>query len=181
MAMCAALTFCGPMAMAQSPERDSQDIRQGRITLIDAGTPIPIRTQESIDAQAKSERVYRGMVDQDVRDAKGHIAIPRGTPVDLKVRIGPDKDLVLDIESIDVNTQRFGVWSEADRVEAVSGDNLLATIVDPAPGLEVRGVAVRVPRDSVLTFRIEHTMIAGLQVGDPGEPLYARKNLGDLR
>jgi hypothetical protein len=35
---------------------------------------------------------------------------------------------------------------------------------------------VRVPLDSILTFRIEHNMIVGNQVPDPGVPLYASRH-----
>ena len=169
------------MAFAQDPERDARDIRQGRITTIDAGTPVPVRITEDIYVETRSEQVFRGIVAEDVRDAKGHVAIPRGSSVDLKVRLGPDQELVLDLDSINVNTERFGAWSETDRVEAYRRDTLLATVVDPAPGLQVRGLAIRVPADSLVTFRIDHALIVGIQVYDPGEPLYARQNLQGLR
>jgi hypothetical protein len=175
-----ALGVCLP-AIGQSPERDALDVQQGRITTIDAGTPVPVRIKEDIYVETRSEQVFRGMVAEDVRDAKGHIAIPRGSPVDLKVRVGPDQELVLDLESINVNTQRFGAWSETDQVEAYRRETLLATVVDPAPGLEVRGPAIRVPADSVVTFRIDHALIVGVQFHEPGEPLYARQNLQGLR
>jgi hypothetical protein len=176
-----AVGFFVPMAAAQDPERDAQDIKEGRITLVNAGTPIPVRIQEDIAVQTKTERVFRGIVNQDVRDANGHIAIPRGSAVDLKVRAGQGNELSLDLESIDVNTQRFGLWSEADRVEAQRADSPLATIVDHDPDVKVAGPAISVPCDSVLTFRIEHTMIVGIRIQDPGEPLYARQNLRGLR
>ncbi len=180
-ALCISVAVFVSMARAQDPERDSQDIKQGRITTIDAGTPIPVRIQESIDVETRTEMVYQGVVTQDVRDANGHIAIPGGSPVSLKVRVGPDNELSLDIEAITVNSERFGVWSEADQVEAQRDDSLLSTIVDPAPDVQVHGRAVRVPSGTVLTFRIEHTMIVGIQVHDPGESLYARQNLRGLR
>ncbi|HEY1755585.1 MAG TPA: hypothetical protein VGG72_09340 [Bryobacteraceae bacterium] len=170
-----------PAATAQDPERDAQDLKQGRIALIDAGTPIPVRVQEDIKVKTRDERVYPGMVDQDVRDAKGHIVIPRGSAVDLKVRAEQGNQLVLDIEDIDVNTQHFGIWSEADRVEAERADSPLTKIVDHPADAEVEGSQVSVPCDSVLTFRIEHAMIVGLILHDPGEPLYARQNLSRLR
>jgi hypothetical protein len=179
-ALCISLALCVSMARAQDPERDAQDIKRGRITKVDAGTPIPVRIQESIDVENRTEQVYQGVVTQDVRDAKGHIAIPGGSPVSLKVRAGPDNELTLDIEAITVNSERFGVWSEADQVEALRDDSSLATIVDPAPDVQVRGRAIRVPSGSVLTFRIEHTMIVGIQVRHPGEATYARQNLSDL-
>jgi hypothetical protein len=150
----AALALCVPMAVAQDPKRDNLDLERGRITMIAAGTTVLIRVKESIDVtsigvQTGNDRIYRGVVEQDVRDQKDHIAIPRGSPVELKVRVAPDKDLVLDIESINVNGGRYGVWADADRAEAQRGDSMVGT---------------------------EHNMIVGLQVPDPGVALYARQN-----
>jgi hypothetical protein len=173
-----ALALCVPTAIAQDPKRDDLDLERGRITMIAAGTTVLVRVKEGIDVasigvQTGNDRIYRGVVEQDVRDQKGHIAIPRGSPVELKVRVAPDKDLVLDIESIGVNGGRYGVWADADRVEAQRGDSMVGTIVGGADNLQVQGRAVRVPPDTLLTFRIEHNMIVGLQVPDPGNSLYA--------
>jgi hypothetical protein len=173
-----------PVVLAQTQDRDArdaQDIKDGKITTVQAGTILLVRTQEDIGVNTKTERIYRAMVDQDVRDANDHIAIMRGSPVELKVRVGPGNELTLDLESIDVNSARFGAWSETDQAEAHSPEPLLATIVDPAPGLHVKGSAINVPCDSVLQFRIEHTLIVGIQIHDPGEALYARQNLKGLR
>jgi|SRR5579863_459204 len=177
-----ALALCVPAAIAQNREqRDEQDIQRGKITMIESGTTVPVRTRDSIDVQAASDRVYRGIVDQDVRDEQGHIAIPRGSNVELKVRAVPGNGLVLDIQSIDVNGGRYGVWADADRVEAQRDDSVVGTIVGTVTGAQVQGRAVRVPPDSALTFRIEHSMIVGLQVPDPGVSLYARLLRHDSR
>jgi hypothetical protein len=170
------LALCVPIALAQDTKRDDLDLERGRITMIAAGTTVSVRTKDNIDVATRNDRIYKGVVDQDVRDQKGHIAIPRGSPVELKVRIAPDNNLILDIESINVNGGRYGVWADADRVEAQSKDSLVGTLVDAARDVHVRGPAVRVPLDTVLTFRIEHNMIVGIQVPDPGVPLYARRH-----
>jgi|SRR5579862_4088326 hypothetical protein len=171
----AALALCVPVT-AQDPKRDNLDLERGRITMIAAGTTVMVRTQESIDAAARDNRIYKGVIEQDVRDQKDHIAIPRGSPVELKVRVAADSSLILDIESINVNGGRYGVWTDADRVEARSKDSFVGTIVGGADDIQVRGSAVRVPLDSILTFRIEHNMIVGNQVPDPGVPLYASRH-----
>jgi hypothetical protein len=180
-ALCISVALCVSSAWAQDPARDAQDVKEGRITTVEAGTPIPVRIQESIDVETRSELVYQGVVTQDVRDAKGHIAIPGGSPVSLKVRTGPDNELTLDIDAITVNSERFGIWSEADQVEARRSDGLLTTVIDPAPDVQVRGRVIKVPYGSVLAFRIDHTMIVGIQIHEPGEPLYARQNLRGLQ
>src|ERR1700733_1972717 len=170
----AALALCVPTVVAQDPKRDDLDLERGRITMIAAGTTVSVRTQETINANARDNRIYKGVVEQDVRDQKDHIAIPRGSPVELKVRVGPDNSLILDIESINVNGGRYGVWTDADRVEAQSKDSFVGTIVDGSDGVQVRGNSVRVPLDTVLTFRIEHNMVVGHQVSDPGVAVYSR-------
>jgi hypothetical protein len=180
-AAAAGLALCAPLALAQDPKGDELDLDRGRITMIAAGTTVLVRAQEGIDVatigvKTGDNRVYKGVVEQDVRDQKGHIAIPRGSPVELKVRIAPDKDLALDIESINVNGGRYGVWTDADRVEALSKDSFVGTIIGGSDDIKVRGGAVKVPLDTILTFRIEHNMIVGVQVPDPGVPLYARRH-----
>jgi hypothetical protein len=45
---------------------------------ISAGVNIPIRTSEAITSSAEDGRIFRGVVDQDVFDVNGRIAIPRG-------------------------------------------------------------------------------------------------------
>jgi hypothetical protein len=177
-----ALALCVPAAMAQQdPKRDDLDLERGRITMIAAGTTVSVRTQQNIDVNAWSDQIYKGVVENDVRDEKGHIAIPRGSPVELKVRGGANHDLVLDIESINVNGGRYGVWTDADRVAAQNKDGFVGTIIGDPGAVQVRGSAVKVPLDTVLTFRIEHNMIVGVQVSDPGVPLYAKQNQRDLR
>jgi len=47
---------------------------------------IPVRVNESIDVERKDNRVYYGIVDQDVRGDNGRIAIPRGSNAELIVR-----------------------------------------------------------------------------------------------
>jgi hypothetical protein len=154
-----ALGLCVPMAIAKDQDRS-----------IEPGTTIVFRTSEPIDVEGRDDRVYRGVVDQDVRE-NGRLAIPRGSRVELKVRVAPDNDLVLDLESVNVNGQPYAVRADGDGVEAQRDDNLVGAIVGADTGVQVRGRAISVPRDSVLTFRID-----GVRVPDPGEPLYERQN-----
>ena len=68
--------------------------------------------------------VYTGTVDQDVRGSNGRLAIPRGSQVELIIRVAPDKDLILDLESAMVNGQRYAVAAEPDRLDARRGDGV---------------------------------------------------------
>jgi hypothetical protein len=146
-----------PMAFAQDRDRDRQ-----RMERIDPGTRIVVRTTEGIDVERRDERIYRGLVDQDVRGENGRLAIPRGSRVELKVRVAPDNDLILDLESVEVNGQRYALKADADRVEARRDNSLVGAIVGAVTGVEVKGRVVRVPRDSVLTFRIDRPLIVGV-------------------
>jgi hypothetical protein len=76
---------------------------------IEAGTSIAVRTNEEIVASSSDGRVFTGSVDQDVRDSRGQIAIPRGAYVELMVKRNADNDYVLDLDSVTINGRRMGV------------------------------------------------------------------------
>jgi len=169
------------------------------LTRIEAGTLVPVRTNETIASDRSDGRVFTGFVEQDVRDASGRLAIPRGSSVELMVRVAPDNDLILDLESVVVNGQRYAIRADANRIEGpeASGNDrrtgervgegaILGTIIGAIAGggkgaaigaaagaaagagaaALTRGRAIRVPRDSILTFRLERPLDLG--VGDTG-------------
>lgn len=159
------LTLCVPAALAQDRDRDrdrDRDHDRDRITRIEPGTQIAVRTNETIDVARRDNRVYTGTVDQDVRGEGGRLAIPRGSTVELVVRVAPDNDLILDLDSVVVNGQRYAVKADANRVESRRDDSLVGAIVGAIQGGQVRGRAVRVPRLSILSFRIERPMELGV-------------------
>jgi hypothetical protein len=151
-----------PAAFAQDRDRDRDDRDRDRLTRIEPGTVIAVRNNESIDVERKDNRVYRGIVDQDVRGENGRLAIPRGSAVEMIVRVAPDNDLVIDLESVNVNGQRYAIQTEANRQESQRDNSLVGAIVGAIQGGQVRGQAVRIPRDSVLTFRISRPLIMGV-------------------
>lgn len=155
------LCLCVPMASAQDRDRD-RDMDRDRHTRIEPGTTITVRTNDSIDVNRSDNRVYRGIVDRDVRGENGRLAIPRGSAVELMVRVAPDNDLILDLDSVMVNGQRYAVRADANRVESRKDNGIVGAIVGAVEGGQVRGRAVRVPRDSVLTFRIDRPMEMGV-------------------
>jgi hypothetical protein len=132
------------------------------MTRIEPGTMIAVRTNETIDVDRKDNRVYTGTVDQDVRGENGRLAIPRGSTVELIVRVAPDNDLILDLDSVIVNGQRFAVKADPNRLESRRDNSLVGSIVGAIEGGQVRGRAVRVPRQSVLTFRTDRPMEMGV-------------------
>lgn len=150
-------------ALGFGSDRDrDRDRDADRITRIERGTIVPVRTNETIDVERKSDEVYTGIVDQDVRGNNGRLAIPRGSRVELIVRVAQDNDLVIDVESVMVNGQRYAIKTEPNRQESKRDDSVVGAIVGVIQGGEARGRAVRIPRDSVLTFRIERPLDMGV-------------------
>jgi len=156
-----ACSLAAPLvASAQERYRDSYRVRR-----LEPGTTIQVRTNETIDARRAENRIYSAFVDEDVRNDHGRIVIPRGANVDLTVRVARDNDLVLDLKSVVVNGERYAIRTDRNRVESRSDNSVVGSIVG-ALGGEVRGRAVRVPRDSVITFRLERP----LEIGVPDRP-----------
>jgi hypothetical protein len=117
----------------------------------------------------------------------------------LRVQVARDNDLILDLESLTVNGERYAVQVGADRVESkksiganrrtgefVGGGAVLGTIVGALAGggkgaaigaaagaaggagveIATSGRIVRIPAESVLTFRLERPLEMG--VADTG-------------
>jgi hypothetical protein len=155
------------LATAQDRDRDrdrSQDRNaySDRMTRLEPGTVIPVRTNDAIDADRRDNQVYTGIVAQDVRGNNGRVAIPRGANVELIVRVERDNDLIIDLESVMVNGQRYAVRTDANRVGSQRDDSLIGGIVGAISGAEARGRAVRIPRDSVVTFRLQRPLDMGV-------------------
>ena len=83
---------------------------------IPAGTSVQVRTTETIESQSMDGRIYKGIVENDVRDSQNRLAIPRGATAELVVRRGADNDLVLDLDSVMVNGRRYGVDATGNRL-----------------------------------------------------------------
>jgi hypothetical protein len=157
--------FVGPMLQAQERDRDFNRDRRydgDRITRIQPGTNVTVRTNEAIDVERKDNRVYTGVVDQDVRGDDGRLAIPRGSTVELIVRAARDNDLVLDLESVTVNGQRFAIRTDPNRVESERDNSLVGSIIGAINGGQAQGRAVRIPGGSLLNFRIQQPLDMGV-------------------
>jgi hypothetical protein len=96
-----------------------------QLSQIEAGAVIPVRTNQTIDARTADGRVFTGVVDEDVFSADGRLAIPRGARAELIVRNRSNSDLVLDLESVTVNGQRYAVRAST---EAAPGQGPLGPI-----------------------------------------------------
>jgi len=84
---------------------------------------IPVRTNEEINASTSDGRVFSASVDQDVRDTRGAVALPRGTYVELLVRRISANEYALDLDSVSVNGQRLGIQSSST-ISATTKDGI---------------------------------------------------------
>lgn len=156
------VALCIPRAILAQDEGRDRDRDRDRVTRIDSGTVIVVRTTEGIESDRRDNEIYRGIVDQEVRGEDGRLAILRGSPVELIVRTEPDNDLVIDLESVTSNGERYGIRTEPNRAEARRDDSLVGAIVGAVRGEEVRGREVHIPRGSILTFRLERPLYMGV-------------------
>jgi len=173
-------------------------LKPDNLATIDAGTTIAVRTDETIDSSAADGRVFTGTVDRDVLNRYGRVAIPEGADVELVVRQISNTQLALDLDSIIVNNQRYGIQTEnsittgdsrRDGIGAnsrtgkyVGGGALLGAVIGGIAGggkgallgagvgaaggagaqILTRGRSVRVPAESLLTFRLQQPMQLGV-------------------
>ena len=165
LALVAGLSFV-PSGISQERDRDRFRNDGDRVTRLEPGTNIAVRTNDSIDVERFDNRVYYGTVDQDVRGDNGRLAIPRGSRVELIVRVMRDNDLVLDLESVNVNGQRYAIQTDRNRVESQRDNSLVGSILGAINGGQAQGRAVRIPRESVLSFRLQAPLTIG--VADQG-------------
>jgi hypothetical protein len=160
------------------------------------GTNITVRTNESIRANNDDGRIYSGFVARDVLDRNGNTAIPRGSNVELVVRRISRNAVTLDLDSVMIHGERYGVEGE-DLVgsqnnsgiganqrtgEYLGGGAILGAIIGAIAGggkgaaigaaggaaagagvqVLTRGRNIDVPPESLLTFRLEQPMRAGV-------------------
>src|SRR5207248_5899093 len=75
-----------------------------------------VRTNETINANDSDGRVFTGVVEQDVTNSNGNVAIPKGSNVELMVRKVSNNEVALDLDSVMINGQRYGVEAEENAV-----------------------------------------------------------------
>jgi hypothetical protein len=127
-----------------------------QVRTIGAGASIAVRINQTIDARQSDGRVFTGVVYEDVTDSNGNVAIPRGSDVELIVRNVSSNEMVLDLESVTANGQRYSLAADADvsnngrrnglggnarTGEYVGGGALLGTIIGAIAG-GGRGAAI---------------------------------------
>jgi hypothetical protein len=91
-----------------------------QVDRVPAGSEIVVRTNETVDAKHPTDsRIYSGVVDRDVTDRSGRVVIPRGSDASLIMRDASDSEIVLDLDSVTVNGERYTVNTSS---ETVSGE-----------------------------------------------------------
>jgi hypothetical protein len=137
------------------------DRQRNLFTRLQAGMTIPVSTNVPIESGRIDHRVYAATIAQDVRGDDNHLAIPRGSAAELIVRQQRDGDLVLDLEAVVVNGQRYAVQTDPKRVDA-QNNSLVGSIIDAIPGVDVRGRSVRIPRGTTMGFRLDRPLEMGV-------------------
>lgn len=80
---------------------------------IPTGSSVVVRTDEAIEStEASDNKMYRAVVQNDVTDSAGNIAIPKGSPAELVIRDTSNgkvksASLMLDVAAVTVNGQRM--------------------------------------------------------------------------
>lgn len=136
------------------------DQKNNRYTRLEPGMTINVRTNDPIGGARADYRVYTAVVDEDVRGDNNRMAIPRGSTAELIVRTQRDGDLTVDLESVTVNGQRYAVDVAAKEVDTNPG--LIGSIFGDVRGGEYRGRQVRIPRGTVMGFRLERALNMGI-------------------
>lgn len=174
---------------------------QAQSDRVPTGTEIVVRTNESVDAKHPSDsRIYSAVVDRDVRDRSGQVVIPRGSEAELIMRDATGSNIVVDLESVTVNGQRYIVDTASKTISATSGESrkegiganqrtgkyvgggaLVGSIIGAIAGggkgaaigaatgagagaigqTVTRGGSVRLPAESLVTFRLDRPLIVG--------------------
>ncbi len=92
-----------------------QAVIRTRTYVVQAGTEIPVRTEETVDsAKAVEGQTYAAEVSEDIQDAEGSVVIPRGSNAQIVIRSASKggrfhgtSDLVLDLQSVSVEGQEY--------------------------------------------------------------------------
>jgi len=110
----------------------AQRLQSGTAAAVDAGTTVNVRTNEAIDTRDSDGQIFHGTVAEDVVGRSGRIVIPRGSDVEMTVREMNDNQLTLDLDSIMIRGERYGVQTEssslssADRKEGIGANKRTA-------------------------------------------------------
>lgn len=95
-----------PQAAANGPNPPAQN----SYATLNANTQIVVRTADAIHTGGDSAgKTYAATINQDVVDANGNVVVPQGSPATLVVRDAGNHQIVLDLQSVNVNGQRYAL------------------------------------------------------------------------
>src|ERR1041385_7778574 len=114
----AVVLVLGLSALVASAQGNYWDQRRNLFTRLEPGMSIHVRTNGPIESGRIDYRIYNATVTEDVRGDTDRLAIPRGSPAELIVREQRDGDLVLDLESVTVNGQRYAIQTDPKRIDS---------------------------------------------------------------
>jgi hypothetical protein len=136
--------------------------------VVPTGTPLVVRTGDAVRTRKYFQHtIYGAMVAEDVLDLKGHVLIPKGSPVEMVVRLlpyyGPGgvgmTELALDIEAINIKGVFYpvgtgvrppldgGLWARRYSAHWVGGTAVAH--------FATYGARINVPANALLAFQIE--------------------------
>jgi hypothetical protein len=131
----AALALFGATAQAQ-PDRWQP------ATQISSRTTVAVRTTEPINVNNADGLVFHGVVDNDIMDTQGQLAIPRGATAELMVKRGPSSELSLDLDSITINGHRYAVDTVNSQPVGTAGSGTSSIGVNRTTGEYIGGGAL---------------------------------------
>ena len=99
----------------------AQGRRWEAVGQIEPGTTVQVRTVQPISSSTSDGRIYQGIVDNDVLDNQGRLAIPAGATAELMVRRSGDDEYAVDLESLTVNGRRYATRADSN-VVGTGGD-----------------------------------------------------------
>jgi hypothetical protein len=115
----AAVVLCGALGISQPAAAQVYGNTAAARTIAE-GVNVPVRTSEAITSTAEDGRIFRGVVEQDVFDVDGRVAIPRGSTAELMVK-RDSGELAIDLESVTVNGERYAVDVDPTKTVGTSG------------------------------------------------------------
>ena len=119
----------------------AQSRRWEALSQIPSGTLVQVRATQPIRSSSYDGRIYQGIVDEDVLDDQGRLAIPNGATAELMVRRTGDNEFIIDLESVMVNGRRYAVDANST-VVGTSGDRDSNIGINKETGKYVGGGAI---------------------------------------
>jgi len=119
----------------------AQSRRWEALSQIPSGTTVQVRATQPIRSSSYDGRIYQGIVDNDVMDDQGRLAIASGATAELMVRRTGDNEFIIDLESITVNGRRYAIDANST-VVGTSGDRDPNLGINKETGKYVGGGAI---------------------------------------